>query len=170
MKKNALTLLLFLSLSFLLCGIQSSLYFLPLPVPYFWFIILTYYSFNKNLAFALLCNFLHIFVISQFSSVHLSSLLINMNILTLIFLIFRDRFHIGLLQTSLSAGLGCLTFLIISWTLNSMLYGIYIPNILSWIGISLMTSLFSILIIPIVKTVDKKIHTERVDTLENLRI
>ena len=170
MKKTILSMALFLTLSFFLCGIQASLYFLPFALPYFWFIILCYYSFNKNLNFSLICNFLHTFVISQFSSVSISTLLICMNILTLLFLLIRDRFHIGLMQISLSSGLGCFFFLFYAWMVNSLLHGFYYPNILSWIGSCLMTLIFSPVIISLLSFVDKRIHTERIDTLENLRI
>lgn len=170
MKKSALSMAFFLTLSFLLCGIQASLYFLPFALPYFWFVVLCYYSFNKNLNFSLICNLLHIFVISQFSSVSVSTLLICMNLLTLFFLLIRDRFHIGLVQISLSSGLGCLFFLFYAWLVNCFLHGFYYPNVLSWFGSCLMTLIFSPVIITILSFVDKKIHVERIDTLENLRI
>ena len=170
MKKTSVCLLLFITLSFFLCGIQASLYFLPFSLPYFWFVILTYYSFKKSLQFSLVCNLFHIFIISQFSSIGISSLLVNMNLVSLLFLILRDRFHIGLLQMSLSSGVGCLFFLFNSWFLSSMANGFYWPNLWSWVGSSLMTVLVAPAIIPILSFFDQKIHIERIDTLENLRI
>ena len=170
MKKTALCYVYFLAVSFFLSGIQSSLYFLPFSMPYFWFIVLTYYSFNKNLIFCVTLNLLHLFVICQFSSISLFTLLINMNFISLAFILIRDRFHVGLLQISMSAGLGCFIFLLNGWFLNSLSHGFHIPQLLSWFGASIMTALFTPLLIPLLEFIDKKIHTERIDTLENLRI
>lgn len=170
MKKNLLSLLFFLSVSFLLSGLQGSLYFFPISIPYFWFIIFTYYSFRKNLLFSLVANLFHAFVICCFTSISVSMLLITMNLLTLGFVAIRERFHTSQLHIAIASGLGCFFFLLSKWSIQCLYSSFFYPQLLSWVSVSFVTFLVSPLLIRFLASFDEKIHYERVDTLVNLRI
>lgn len=170
MKKQLLSLLFFLTLSFLLCGLQGTLYFLPFPRPYFWFIILTFYSFQKNLLFCLMANILHICVIGSYSAVSLSFLLLIMNFYSLFLILIRERFHTSKRHVIVASGSGCLFFLVAQWFFECFQVQFYSPPIWSWLFTSLMTFAISPLIVLLLDKVNTYIQFETVDTLENLRI
>lgn len=170
MKKNLISLFFFLSVSFLLSGLQGSLYFFPIPMPYFWFIIFTYYSFRKNLLFSLIANICHAYVICSFTAIPISTLLLIMNFMTLGIVAVRDRFHTSQLHIAIASGLGCFFFLLSKWCMQGFYNSFFFPQVLSWFFVSLTTLLFAPLLIRFLKTFDERIHYERIDTLVNLRI
>jgi hypothetical protein len=170
MKKNSVSLFLFLTFSFFLSGLQGSFYFLPLPLPHFWFIILTYYSFNKPLLFILVANLAQTLMLSSFSSSFLSIPLLTMNAISICFYAYSQRFNSDWKHMSLAAGIGSLAFHLIDWLLVSLQLGLRIPTLLPWISTSLVTLLLAPLIITVLSGLEKRIYYERIDTLENLRI
>ena len=170
MKKSILFTLSFMGISFFLTGLQSSLYFSPLALPAFWFIILTFYSFKKSLFFSILMNVPHALVIISFSLLPLPRLLILMNLMSLFFYFTRERFHTSNWHISMASSCGILFFLSMDWLLDSALYEFSYPSLFSWVGMALSTLLFSIPLVFILDKIDQKIEYERIDTLENLRI
>ena len=170
MKKPFLFTLIFMGLSFLLSALQSSLYFLPLPRPAFWFIILTAYSFRKSLKFSLLMNIPHTLGLVSFSFLPLGRLLILMNLMSLFFYFTRERFHTNHWHMSLGSGCGILFFLSINWFLDSFFYGLHYPQLFHWMGMALSTALFSMPLMFILEAIDQRLEYERIDTLENLRV
>ncbi len=170
MKKNILSLTLFLTLSFFLSGLQGSFYFLPLPLPHFWFIILTFYSFQKPLLFILVANLTHALVLSAFSASTLAYPLLVINILSFCFFVFSQRFNTNWSHISIAAGLGCFTFHLTDWFLSGLSYGFATPNFLSWLSTSFVTFLFAPPLVHVLSSIDQRVYYERIDTLENLRI
>lgn len=170
MKKNALSLFCLISLSFLLSGLQGNLYFLPVAMPYFWFIIFTYYSFKKDLLFSLTANAIHVFVLSSFTSLSLSLLLTLLNLTGLVFFIIKERLHTTNLHITIASGAGCLFFIIANWSIKIFFNPFFTPNWTSWMGTFFTTLIVAPPLIFILDQIDHKIQFERIDTLENLRI
>lgn len=170
MKKNLLCLTFFLTISFFLSGLQASLYFLPVPLPHFWIIVLTYYSFQKPIVFSLSANLFHILVLASFSSTLFSIPLLVMNVLTLSFHMISQRFNTTWTHLSFAAGFGSLTYHVLDWFLAGMVHAFAYPSLFTWASTSLVTFLFTPVLTPILHSVDKRIHYDRVDTLENLRV
>ena len=100
----------------------------------------------------------------------LSLLLVILNIITFTFAIIKERFHTSHIHIAIASGAGCLFFMLSTWSVQSFIHNIYSPNLLGWIGTSIMTLIFAPPLIFILNTIDEKIHFERIDTLENLRI
>ncbi|MEM7646622.1 MAG: hypothetical protein AAF203_06925 [Pseudomonadota bacterium] len=170
MKKNFMSLILFLSVSFVCCGLQACLYFLPLPLPFFWFAILSYYSFKKSLLFALLINVIHVLVITTFTTVSGGLLLLIMNVFTLAFYLLRERFHTSHIHISVGSGIGCLLFLFSYWLGEGLLAGFSYPRILHWLLASVVTLIVTPPLVLFLESIDSWIHYERIDTLQNLRV
>lgn len=170
MKKAFLFTISFMGICFFLTGLQSSLYFSPVALPSFWFIILTFYSFKKSLFFSILMNIPLALVIISFSLLPLPRLLILMNLMSLFFYFTRERFHTSNWHVSVASCCGILFFLSLDWLLDSTLYGFSYPNLFSWIGTALSTLLFSMPLVFVLDKIDQRLEYERIDTLENLRI
>ncbi len=170
MKKSVWSAITYLSVSFLLSGLQGSLYFFPIPLPAVWFIVLTFYSFRKSLLFCLWINIPHLFVVAAFSTVAWAPMLIQMNLMTLAFYIIRERFHTKPIHIALGAAGGFFIFQSMHW-LRELYWGQWDwPPALSWLGSSLATLVVAPLIIMALDMVTQRIEYERIDTLENLRI
>jgi hypothetical protein len=170
MKKPLSLAFLYLFVSFFLCGVQGSLYFLPLAMPFFWMIILTHYSFQRSLLFSILTNIPHALVITSFTSLSLSFLLIMMNLVSLTFFFFKDRFHINLWYKMSGAAAGTFTLLSTTWVVGVFNKGFYYPDIFSWTASSIFTFLFSPLLFLFFQRLEQRIELERVDMLANLRV
>ena len=170
MKKTALSLIYLLLLSFVLTALQGNLYFLPLSVPYFWFIIYTYYSFKKPLLVSLTANLLHVFILSAFTSLSIGLLLVVLNLITFFFSTVSERFHTQSGHIAFASAAGSFLFLFIVWISQCFFYPFYYPNLLSWIGTSIATLIVAPPIVYILGMIDQKVHYERIDTLQNLRI
>jgi nitrogen fixation-related uncharacterized protein len=170
MKKKILLLLSCLGTSFLLSGLQGNFYFLPIPMPYFWFIVLTYYSFQKSIVFSLITNIFHALILSSFTSLSVSLLLVCLNLMTFIFATISERFNTTTLHIAIASGLGSLFFSFFLWTIQSLHYNFTPPPVGHWLGTSIMTFIFSVPLFFLLKSFDHKIQYERIDTLENLRI
>lgn len=170
MKKYFWLSLIFLGFSFFLSGLQGSLYFFPIPLPAFWFIILTYYSFRKKLAFSLLLNIPHALIIAAFATVSVAKFIFLMNIVTIAFYFIRERFHTSQWHITLAAGGGVFLFLVTTWLADLGLHNLSWPPFLPWIGLSLSTLLFSPPLVLFLDRLDQRIEYDRVDMLENLRV
>ena len=170
MRRTLLSLFLFLGTSFFLSGLQSNFYFLPFPVPHFWFIVLTYYSFKKDLLFSLVANILHSLIICSFSSISISFFLIIINLFSLSFHLIGKRFHTNNQHLVLAAGSGCFLFYFFKWCLLCLRYDFFYPSFLPWIGASLMTLIVALPFLFVFDRIDKKIHSERISLLKHLRI
>jgi hypothetical protein len=170
MKKTLWSALAFLGLSFLLSGLQGSLYFSPIPLPASWFVILTYYSFRKSLIFALCLNFAHIFVLASFAQIPWAPMILAMNLLTIAFSLISERFHTQSLHIALGASGGFLLFQTIDWFIRMPLWRLEWPPLLTWAGTSLSTLVVAPVLIFTLDAMTRKIEYERIDTLENLRI
>ncbi len=169
MKRSLMSLLLFLGTSFILSGLQSHLQFLPLPVPHFWFIIITYYSFKKSLFFSLITNFFHSFIICSFTSIFIGFLLILINILTFLFIIIGEKFPINNKHIVIGSGAGCFLFHLLKWCVQCISYGFFHPQFFQWISTSLVTLIVAPFILFVFDKTDKKIHLERIELLKSLR-
>lgn len=170
MKKFLLLSVLFLGSSFLLSGLQSSLYFFPLSIPAFWFIIFSYYSFKKSLLFTLAMNIIHALVIASFATPNLGQFLILLNLLSLAFYMLREHFHTNHWHISLASSAGFVFLMLACWFFSLGSTGWVFPNVLSWLGTATTTLIAAPPIIFLLDHFDKQIEYERVDTLENLRI
>lgn len=170
MKKFVLYAMTFLAPSFVLSALQGSLYFSPVALPVAWIICLTYYSFRKSLMFSLFMNIPMSLVVISFSILPIGRLLILINIISFFFYLTRERFHTSLWHIALASGSGLFFFLTMDWLLDGLWFQFSAPNLLSWFGMSLSTTIFAFPFIYILEKIDKKIEYERVDTLENLRI
>ena len=171
MKHSLRSFILFLGTSFFLSGLQGHLHFLPLPIPHFWFIIMTYYAFKKGLFFSLITNFSHSFIICSFTSIFIGLLLILINSLTFLFIIIDEQFRIKNKHITLAAGIGCFCFLFFKWCLQSLNYGFSYPQFFQWISTRLMTLVVAPPILFVFDKIDKKIQmdSEQVELLKNLR-
>ena len=170
MKKNAFSLFFLMSVSFLLSGIHGNLYFLPLPMPYFWFAIFAYYSFRKSLNYVIVANLMHIFVITSFSAAKPAALLLLLNLFSLAFLFIRERFHTTRGHIAIASGTGTFLFLFINWSIQSFAGHFMYPQFFIWLGISFSTLLFALPLIAFCQKIDDRFYVERIDTLQNLRI
>ena len=170
MKHSLMSLTLFLGTSFILSGLQSHLQLLPLPAPHFWFIIITYYSFRKNLFFSLTANIFHGFIICLFSSVFIGSFLILINLTTFFFVIIGERFPVNNRHMMTGAGAGCFLFLFFKWLFQCLNYGFSQPRLFQWISTSLATFIVAPFFFFVFDKIDKKINSERVETLKSLRV
>ena len=170
MKKSVGLCLIYLLISFVLSGLQGSLYFFPIAMPFFWVIILTYYSFKKSLLFSLLANLAHIFVITAFTTMPPAQLLLIVNLISLSFYFLRERFHTN--QWHMTAASASATFAIFlaNWLLGMTGSGFYYPQFLTWLGASFITLLVAPAFIFILQKIDQRIEFERIDTLANLRV
>ncbi len=170
MKKTLWSAVTFLGLSFILSGLQGSLYFFPIPMPATWFIVLAYYSFRRSLIFSLWLNIGHLFVIASFATVSWAPMLVQMNLMTLAFFIIKERFHTQPMHIALGASGGYFIFQSLHWFREMFWFQWSWPSVFSWFGTSLTTLLLAPLIIFALDTVTRRIEYERIDTLENLRI
>lgn len=170
MKKTISYCLTFLGFSFFLSGLQGSLYFSPIPLPSFWFIIFTFYTFRKSLRFSLLMNIPHALVIASFSTLNLGLFLILINFFTISFHFIWERFHTNRWHMSLSAGGGYFLFLLTFWIFETGPFQFHWPPVLQWFGASLSTLIVAPFLISVLDGINKRIEYERIDTLENLRI
>ena len=170
MKKELISLFYFLLIGFLLSGLQSSFYFLPIPMPHFWFIILTYCGLKKSLLFNLVANIFQVIVISAFTVTLVSLFLLLLNGISLGLWTFRERFHTNRLQMSLAAGFGSFLFLFLVWTWESLSYGFSFPPILQWTLEAGVTLICAPWLVYILESLDSWVHYERIDTLQNLRV
>ena len=172
MKYSFMNLFLFLGTSFFLSGLQSHLQFLPVPIPHFWFIIVTYYSFKKSLFFSLITNFLHSFIICSFTSLFIGLLLILINLLTFFFTIVGEQFRVNNRHITLAVGIGCFSFHFFKWCVQCFNHGFFFyPQLFQWVSTSLVTLLMAPFILSVFDKIDKKIHSdlEQVELLKNLR-
>ena len=169
MKRSSMSLIMFLGVSFFLSSLQSHLQFLPLPIPHFWFIIITYYSFKKSLFFSLTTNFLHGFIICSFTSVFIGLLLIFINLLTFVFIIIGEQFPINNKHIVMGAGAGCFLFHFFKWCVQCLNHGFFHPQFFQWISTSLATLIVAPFLLAIFDKIDKKIHLERIEILKSLR-
>ncbi len=170
MKKHLFSLVTFISFCFVLAGLQGNLYFLPVSVPSFWFIIFSFYSFKKPLLFSLVCNLLLALTITSFSAISISLLIGLLNIFTFAFVVIRERFHTSNFHIVVASGSGYLLFLFLKWFIQCFSQGFYYPNIVNWIVSAIFTTLLAPIFIAILSKLDEKIHFERIDTLQNLRV
>jgi hypothetical protein len=170
MKKLFLQYSLFLGSSFILTGLQGALYFSPLPLPAFWFIIFTYYSFQKSLSFSLCINVAHALVIGSFAYLNFGVLLLVLNGMSLSFYLLKERFHTQIWHISLGTGFGLFLLHSVLWLIQNGEFFWAWPPLLEWVGTALATFLFSFPIIFLLDKFDRQIEYERIDTLENLRV
>ncbi|MCB0379477.1 MAG: hypothetical protein KDD33_13370 [Bdellovibrionales bacterium] len=163
--------MIFLFVSLILSGLQASLHFLPFALPAFWFTVMVYYSFEKPLLFSLIANSFHIFVLTEYTSASLAPLLFSMNIVSLVLVFLRGRFHLGMLEKTTATAISFLSFQLSYWILASwFLDQFYYPNLLAWLGMALVTTLAFPLVFVFLKMIDSRLNTQRVDTLEILRV
>ena len=164
-------LILFSVTIFLLSGLQAHLQILPLPIPQFWFIILTYYSFKKNLFFSLIANFMHSFIICSFSSIFIGSFLLIINVLTFFFVLIGEKFKIENNHITLASGIGLFFFYLFDWYLQSLGNGFLHPPIFQWITTGLVTLIMAPPIILFFDKINRKIefNFKRIEVLKNLR-
>ncbi len=170
MKKSALTLLTFMGISFFLSGLQATLYFLPLTLPYFWVIVLSYYSFHKNFLFILTANFFHVLILVSFTTTSPALLIVLLNGVSMILYVIGQRLNITQMHMALGSALSSLVLLFLIWLFGSLTHVFEFPPLFSWIGITLMTFVFALPLLSILKAIDGRIHLDRIDTLANLRI
>ncbi len=170
MKRPLMSLVLFLGTSFFLSSLQGHLQLLSLPIPHFWFIIITYYSFRKSLFFSLTANFLHGFIICLFSSIFIGLLLLLINLSTFFFVIIGERFPVNNKHIVIGAGAGCFLFHFFKWFVQCLNYGFSQPQFFQWISTSLATLIVAPFFLYIFDKIDKKIHFERIEVLKSLRV
>lgn len=170
MKKSLVSLMAFMGLSFVFSGLQATLYFLPVALPYFWVIVLNYYSFHKSPLFILIANIAHVIVLMSFTTTSPALLILIMNGLSLILYIIGQRLNITIQHMAIASAVSCLVLLLSLWWLRGLTHEFYFPPILSWIGITAMTLFFAIPTLTILRMIDHRIHLERIDTLANLRV
>ncbi len=170
MKKALLSLISFLGISFFLSGLQATLYFLPITLPYFWMVVLSYYSFHKSFLFIMVANFFHVLLLMSFTTASPAILLVTLNGISMILFIIGQRLNITQIHMALGSALSCVVLLFSIWLFTGITALFYFPPILSWLGISLMTFAAALPLLGFLKIIDSRIHLERIDTLANLRI
>lgn len=170
MKKILLPSLLFILTSFVLSGLQATLYFFPIQVPLFWITVHAFYSFRKSLLFSLTLNIAHTLVIISFSTTPAGQILLTMNFFTIVFYFIRERFHTGLAHIALASAVSSFIFFSANWFLHAIQRNLYFPNLGSWISMALTSLILSYPLAFFLEKMDDKIQFETIDTLENLRI
>ena len=170
MKRFLTSFTVLMTTSFFLCGLQSNLYFLPLPLPYFWFVLFTYYNFKKNLMACLTINIGHACLIASFSSLPVSHLLFVLNAMSLVMVSVRDNFQTSRAHMMFASGIGSLCFMLFLWFFNCFQKGYYWPPLMLWGATAFVTFSVSPFLIGFIEKIDQRIYLDRVDTLQNLRV